>query len=67
MRYYEEDRDAGQLAELLELAGSAEALLEAVAELELLKGRRPELVELVNLLIERQHEAVIGATRHGAF
>ena len=62
MRYHEDPRDAEQLAELLELAGSAEALLDAVDELEMLKGRRPHLVEVVNLLMERRHDDVLVAS-----
>lgn len=51
----EADRDAWQLAELLELAGSAESLMDAVDELEMLKGRRPTLMEVVEVLAERRN------------
>ena len=55
------DRDTLQLADLLELAGSAESLLDCVHELEMLKGRRPLLVEVVNTLMERQQDPMVAA------
>lgn len=51
--------DRAQLADLIELAGSAEAVLEAVDELELLKGRRPTLFETVNMILERKREGAL--------
>ena len=51
------ERDRFQLWCLLELAGSAEALLDAEHELELTLGRRPTLQELVDTLCARHgHE-----------
>lgn len=52
---------AAQMAELLELAGSVEALLEGVDELTLLHGRKPRLVEVVNLLMARRELGMVGA------
>ena len=53
------ERDRFQLWCLLELAGSADALLDAEHELELTLGRRPTLQELVDALCTR-HEHVEG-------
>lgn len=43
-----------QLADLVELAGSADGVLDAERHLSLLFGRRPSLRELVDELMERR-------------
>ena len=49
--------DRFQLWCLMELAGSAEALLDAEHELQMTLGRRPTLHELVEKLCERHQHA----------
>ena len=53
------ERDRFQLWCLMELAGSAEALLDAEHELELTLGRRPTLPELVDTLCARHEHAEV--------
>lgn len=52
---------SAQLGELLELAGSVEALLETVDELTMVRGRRPELGELVDELMARKRLGFVGS------
>ena len=51
------EHDRFQLWCLIELAGSAEALLDAEHELQMTLGRRPTLYELVETLCERHQHA----------
>lgn len=51
------EHDRFQLWCLMELAGSAPALLETQRQLFLSLGRKPELYELVDELVARRHEA----------
>ena len=50
------EHDRFQLWCLMELAGSATALLETQRELALTLGRRPGLYELVDELVARRHQ-----------
>jgi hypothetical protein len=57
MSTHSREHDRFQLWCLMELAGSATALLDAERELSLLLGRKPELYELVDELVARRHRA----------
>ena len=50
------EHDRFQLWCLMELAGSATALLETQRQLALSLGRKPELYELVDELVARRHQ-----------
>jgi hypothetical protein len=50
------EHDRFQLWCLMELAGSATALLDTQRQLSLMLGRKPELYELVDELVARRHE-----------
>ena len=55
------EHDRFQLWCLMELAGSATALLDTQRQLSLMLGRKPELYELVDELVARRHEAETSA------
>lgn len=53
--------EEAQLAELVELAGSAEEVQDVVRELEAITGRRPPLIEVVDAIMERKREGALCA------
>ena len=53
--------EEAQLAELVELAGSADEVQEVVRELEAITGRRPALFEVVDAIMERKREGELCA------
>ncbi len=48
--------ELAQLSDLVELAGSPRAVLDIVAELQLILGREPLLSEVVNLIMEHKRQ-----------
>lgn len=53
--------EQAQLADLVELAGSADEVQDVVSELEALTGRRPQLVDVVDAIMERKREGALCA------
>ncbi len=50
-----------QLADLVELAGSPEEVLDIVRELKWSNARQPQLAEVVDAIMERKREGVLSA------
>lgn len=67
MRDLDGEDVAAQMAELLELAGSVEALLDAVDAVALYPGHRPPLVDVVNELMARRGLGAVAAPEVLAF
>lgn len=51
--------EEAQLADLVELAGSAEEVQDVVRELEAATGRPPKLAEVVEAIMDRKREGVL--------
>ncbi len=53
--------EQAQLADLVELAGSAEEVQEIVHELESVLGRKPQLADVVEAIMDRKREGALCA------
>lgn len=54
--------ERAQLADLVELAGSPEEVLDVVRELKWTNARQPQLAEVVETIMERKREGVLCAS-----